>query len=209
MLANEINNIAFSYIHQLYSAKQDFHHKQSQLINEVSAYKKTRYNIIQLAMNQILKSNPELKDGFLLVSLIDSQNISGNWIANYWGAHKASELLDYMQYYGLIELNPGKANTFSMHRSVQAIIRKYMFDFFPPKELHNHLEKISDFVYICANQAIESDECILDKIFLNLLSSERQLQCLKGNKEYILKIASFFHFLLVINLSEIYENKYV
>ena len=186
------------YIKQLYKANQDFCKMQSQLISETSDYTRTRYNIITLAMNQILKLNHDLAGLLLLVSLIDSQNINRDFIANYCGSHKADELLGYMHHYGVIHPKSRHTKVFLMHRSIQEIIRHYMFDFFSSSELNTNLEKISDVFYARANQAIDSDEYSKMQYFLSHFLAF--IKCVPSNTRAYHKIST--------QIGKIYSNVY-
>jgi tetratricopeptide (TPR) repeat protein len=63
------------YLKYISQPDPQFEILQGKILEDVSEYSKTRYNIIKLSLDQIINKNPGFKDLLLFVALLDSQDI--------------------------------------------------------------------------------------------------------------------------------------
>lgn len=97
-------------------------------MQDVNQYTKTRYNIISLTLQKIIKANPEFYDLILLIALLDSQDIPEELLSLYKNQYVASSflrnlkknsLITNIQYQNNNKKDMNNLTTFSIHRSTQ------------------------------------------------------------------------------------------
>lgn len=119
-----------AYLEKLTQYDKDFEGIQQTLLEEASAYTKTRYGIITLSLQHIINAHQDFLDLLLFISLLDSQNIPRDLLEQ----HKSSTVVDNFIYnlkrHSLVTneaiLFSGSTPTFSIHRSTQAITLAYL-----------------------------------------------------------------------------------
>lgn len=119
-----------TYLEKLTQYDKDFEGIQQTLLEEASAYTKTRYGIITLSLQHIIDTQPDFLDLLLFISLLDSQNIPRDLLEQ----HKSSTVVDNFIYnlkrHSLVTneaiLFSGSTPTFSIHRSTQVITLAYL-----------------------------------------------------------------------------------
>lgn len=122
--------------------------RQKEILNEVSRYPKTRYEIITASLDSIIKKNPDFEELLFFVSLLDSQNIPKDLLER----DKSYKSLDYFihtlkKYSFITDPSPMKneeVSTFSIHRSVQQIILHYFNNLLDQNKKNSFLKKISN-----------------------------------------------------------------
>ncbi|MBX9786075.1 MAG: tetratricopeptide repeat protein [Alphaproteobacteria bacterium] len=119
-----------TYLEKLTQYDKDFEGIQQTLLEEASAYTKTRYGIITLSLQNIIDTHQDFLDLLLFISLLDSQNIPRELLER----HKSSTVVDNFIYnlkkHSLVTneaiLCSDSTPTFSIHRSTQAITLAYL-----------------------------------------------------------------------------------
>lgn len=101
---------------------------QENLIKEKSNYAKTRYGVISLSLNKIVKRYPEFKELLFFISLLESQNVPKKLLEIFKDSATADLFMHELRKYSLIteELCNDDFSTFSLHRSTQDNCRKYI-----------------------------------------------------------------------------------
>lgn len=116
------------YLEEIKVPKKEFTKLQISVLQDVNQYTKTRYNIISLTLQKIIKANPEFYDLILLIALLDSQDIPEELLSLYKNQYVASSFLRNLKKNSLItniqyQINNKKdmnnLATFSIHRSTQ------------------------------------------------------------------------------------------
>lgn len=105
----------------------------SDITKENMDYNKTRYSIIALSVEKILKLNPRYNLHLLMISLLDSQEIPEDLLVNFDKKIDIHKFLHTLRSYSLISeqhLFGPKENykTFSMHRSLQNVLHHYLYN---------------------------------------------------------------------------------
>lgn len=119
------------YIEKLTSFEKDFETIQENILCEAGDYTKTRYNIITLSLNEIIKRNPAFEQLLLLLSLVDSQNIPIDVLSMH--NHKVEEIDEFIYLLKKYSLVTNEVTTsfqpiptISLHRSIQEILFIYL-----------------------------------------------------------------------------------
>jgi tetratricopeptide (TPR) repeat protein/DNA-binding CsgD family transcriptional regulator len=123
-------NISYEkYIESLNANGEGFSGLQESILNESGSYNKTRYKIIALTIQKLISENKNFKDLFLLVSLMDSQNIPKELLDKYKGDLAVNAFMYHLKKHSLITdgtFSTTVEPTFSIHRSTQKIILAYL-----------------------------------------------------------------------------------
>lgn len=122
------------YLENMLSYNKDFSHVQEEILQQAGDYTKTRYGIIKLSLKQLLDTYKEFKELLLLVSLLDSQNISRNLLIKIKDASLVDNFIYRLRQYSLIQSDAKEERyadpTFSIHRSTQSIALAYLINKF-------------------------------------------------------------------------------
>lgn len=117
------------YMEHLNKDEEGFSSLQENILNESGSYNKTRYKIIALTLKSLIAENKSFRDLFLLIGLMDSQNIPKELLNRLKGDQKADRFIFNLKKYSLISegtLSTLEDPTFSIHRSTQKIILDYL-----------------------------------------------------------------------------------
>lgn len=115
------------YVKNIMKQEENFLISQENLLKDINGYKKIRYNIIALSLDEIIKKNKRFLDFLLLISIIDSQNIPVNILKRYNGI-LAEHFIYNLKQYSLINDDPSTPQNplYSLHRSTQKIFYIYL-----------------------------------------------------------------------------------
>lgn len=118
-------NISYKeYIKNLKEPYKNFEEFQENIIKETGNYSKTRFNIVTLSLQHIIKFHKDFADLLLFISMLDSQNIPRNLLEKYKDSAVVDNFIYNLKKYSLItsESSPYSEITLSIHRSTQEII---------------------------------------------------------------------------------------
>jgi NB-ARC domain. len=123
-------NITYeNYLSRLSTQHQDFTRMQENILKDAGNYSKTRYNIIALSLQHLLKNHRDFKDLLLFMCLLDSQNIPQELLNTYKGGVLVDNFIYHLKKYSLItneHLHKQGIATFSVHRSIQELSLHYL-----------------------------------------------------------------------------------
>jgi tetratricopeptide (TPR) repeat protein len=125
------NDLSYQqYLERIAKFNQDLESSQQALLKEIGTYEKTRYGIITSSLAKIVETNQPLQDLLLFTSLLDSQNIPRSLLEFYKDSALVDAFIHELKKYSLITSvsapSSHQLNTFSIHRSTQAIILSYL-----------------------------------------------------------------------------------
>ena len=127
-----------NYLENTYKNKKDFLNVQEKILQGAGNYTKTRYGIITLTLKQLIAAHEDFKDLLLYISLLDSQNISRDFLVKYKGDAIVDSFIYHLNLYSLLNYEPTKSldlnPSFSIHRSIQNIIFTYLSNTLPFNE---------------------------------------------------------------------------
>lgn len=123
-------NISYKeYLKKLESYSNDLSNVQENILKETGTYHKSRYSIITLSLENLIKSHKDFGELLLFVSLLDSQNIPKDLLNQYKNDVIVDNFIYHLKKYSLITSNFSDRETipnFSIHRSTQAIALSYL-----------------------------------------------------------------------------------
>jgi tetratricopeptide (TPR) repeat protein/DNA-binding CsgD family transcriptional regulator len=153
------------YRHYLKSIDQhnkDFVKLQSTLLKEFGDYTNTRYGIVTLSLQHLIETNQEFIPLLLLTSLLDSQDIPRELLDSYKGKDLIDNLIYHLKSYSLITSQPAaflsQKQSFSIHRSTQAIILTYLTEKLKLKENFDLMRTTAYALEAYMNRAIEDED---------------------------------------------------
>ena len=146
------------YLKRKDRSSEEFALVQSEMIKENNTYNKNRYGIITLSLKHIIDKHPDFAALLLFISLLDSQEIPRDLLDLYKGEIVVDSFLHNLQQYSMIIEKDSiyqQTTVFSLHRSTQTIILKYLTTVLNleknsqlmesiAKSLEEYLEKISE-----------------------------------------------------------------
>ncbi|MBY0501354.1 MAG: tetratricopeptide repeat protein [Alphaproteobacteria bacterium] len=151
-----------TYLENLNQYDQDFATVQENLLKESGEYTKTRYSIIALSLEHLLKAHQDFGDLMLLMCLVDSQEIPRELLSSYKGENVAGNFIYNLEKYSLAMTNPSPAPLFtptlSIHRSMQGIIFNYLINTLKLAKKDKAPKEISQTLASSINHAIEKED---------------------------------------------------
>lgn len=119
------------YLKLFSEPEEDFISIQETILSDMGEYNQTRYHIITLSVRQLINSNNDFSDLLLLISLLNSQNISKDLLIAYKNEAVVSKFLHELKKFSLIEEELRSENSknilsFSLHNITQSISLKYL-----------------------------------------------------------------------------------
>lgn len=139
------------YLKNLETYNKDFIEVQKNLLKEAGSYLKTRYGIITLSLEQLIKNHKDFTGLLLFISLLDSQNIPRDLLNTYKEDTVVDNFIYHLKKYSLITANSFDTqldSSFSIHRSTQSIILAHLIKTLNLGEWKNNklLEDISNLI---------------------------------------------------------------
>lgn len=125
LAANYLNftKTSFSeYVNDIQLSHSSFNELQSSILEEVQQYSSTRYNIISVALQDILNKNVEFKELMFLISILDSQDIPKDLLYLTKDQYTLNQLIKDLSKNSLIldtYSTDQSFNNISLHRSTQ------------------------------------------------------------------------------------------
>ena len=124
----KIQKISYEkYLNFLSAPTKEFIESQRNLLVDSNHYTKTRNQIINLSIGNILNENPEFFELLLLVSTLNPQNIPKDLLVNFKNETTVNNFLYNMKKYSLISENISEHNIFiNLYSYTQSIILDYL-----------------------------------------------------------------------------------
>lgn len=119
-----------TYLQDLAQYDKDFVKVQENLLKESGEYTKTRYSIIIMSLQQLIKAHQDFEALLLLISLLDSQDIPRDLLSNSKNNSIVDNFIYNLEKYSFITGQPSSPSslnsTLSLHRSVPRVILEYL-----------------------------------------------------------------------------------
>lgn len=116
------------YVKRMKENSAEFEMSKENLLKEMGHYTKTRFGIITLSVQKILEKNTQFIPLILLISLINAEDISKDFLASFAGDLVSEDFIHALRHHSLITSENNTTKTFSIHRSTQAIFLSYLLD---------------------------------------------------------------------------------
>ena len=159
-----------TYIENLTQNNADFANLQKNLLKEAGDYTKTRYGIITVSLQNLLKTNKDFSDLLLLISLLDSQNIPRVLLDKYKNSVIVDNFIYHLKKYSLI--TDGESTEFphfyiSLHRSTQQQSFVFLAKMLELEKNKKVIEPIAQALEEYASHIIENGDLLTMKLFVS------------------------------------------
>lgn len=130
------------YLSYLKEYDAEFETLQKEFLEEVGSYHKTRYSIIALSLQELVKLHKDFTDLLWFISLLNSQDIPRDLLSTFKKDLVVDNFIRHLKTYSLIsEAQPLKEKpSMSMHRSIQENSLAYLKKTLKPAK-KTHLSK--------------------------------------------------------------------
>ncbi|MBS0185796.1 MAG: tetratricopeptide repeat protein [Proteobacteria bacterium] len=169
-------NVSYKdYLENMFKYNQDFSNVQEKILEEAGDYTKTRYGIITLSLKYLIDSNPDFKDLFLFISLLDSQNIPRDLLIKYKNGPVVDDFIYHLKKHSLITNNSLLSlpleSVISIHRSTQAVILSYLTKALELKKDQNLILSLAEVLENDMRDAMDKED------FVKMKTLYRHAEC--------------------------------
>ena len=154
------------YLGRMQNDSEQFSGVQTNILQEIGNYTKTRYSIIGLSIKKLLEEHKDFGDLLLLLSLVDTQNVPRELLNHYKDSMVVDIFFHALQKHSLLTNN----HSLNLHKTTQTIIRNYLTQMMGMDNQQRKLEFMS-----------ESIEKYTDKLLVN-----QDLQALQSTLPHLL-----------------------
>ncbi|MBM3633605.1 MAG: tetratricopeptide repeat protein [Alphaproteobacteria bacterium] len=193
------------YLMLLKTSNNEFLEMQENVLKDSTNYTKTRYNIIATSLKKLTNANKDFSELLLFISLIGSQNIPRDLLHRCKEKTIVDNFIYHLKKYSLLtgeDSLSSQNNTFSLHRSTQAIILPYLLDALPLEKRNELLKRITRIFAYYIIDAVDKEEFLKLKYFVSHINVFLSFTNLI-NDEYKHIITS------ELGIIYYYENKFV
>ncbi len=153
------------YTKRIKELKEDFAREQECLLKEISNYTKTRYGIITIALDKIIKIDPNFKELLLFISFLDSQNIPKDLVESYKQKPTVEKFIRSLRKHSLITHETplqGKSHklSLSIHRNTQKIILAYLMPSFDEASFQKLVQRMAKVIENYAAVSIKHESSL-------------------------------------------------
>lgn len=165
-----------NYLEEIVTTNREFSELQSLILNDVNQYTKTRFSIVSLTLQKMIKSNSAFYDLALFISLLDSEDIPEELLVSYKDQYiiisflrslKKNSLITNMRYKSQQQENIENLTSFSIHRSTQSNILASMIEFSTVEQREELLHKILNTIQSYILQQIDLENAVGLKNLIN------------------------------------------
>lgn len=176
------------YLKNLSAADKAVENLKERISQEVGMYAKTRYGIIALHLQNLIKVHEAFGELLLFVSLLDSQNIPGEFLSFFKEDKIVDAFVYHLKKYSLITeepfFNPFCSNrNFSIHRVIQEITLNYIKQSFTFKKYNKVLESVTKALVKCVQREV-ADNGIKNYDLFRLKLLTRHADAFLANKSF-------------------------
>jgi len=119
----EIKSSYTEYLQYITEPNEGFITVQKSILNDISEYKKTRYDIVALSVKHVIESHPDFVDLLLLICLINSEDIPKDLLIKYKDNIIVNQFIHELKKFSLIAekllVNSNNNLTLSINRNTQ------------------------------------------------------------------------------------------
>ncbi|OJW55190.1 MAG: hypothetical protein BGO67_05305 [Alphaproteobacteria bacterium 41-28] len=152
-------NVSYEkYLECLNQHQKEFIDTLENILKESGEYNKTRYKIITLSLERLIKINKNFEPLLLFISLLDSQDIPQGLLEMYMGPEKVRNFIYHLKKFSLITNKLFHSeSTLSIHRHTQKIHLAYFTSVLKLKENHQLIQSITDTLEKYIREAINKE----------------------------------------------------
>lgn len=152
-----------TYLKDLNQYDKDFVNVQENLLKESGEYNATRYSIIILSLEQLIKTHQDFEALLLLISLLDSQDIPRDLLSTSKSDSIVDSFIYNLEKYSFIANHlPAHTSmaTLSFHRSVPQVILDYLTKSLISEKRNKLLQEISNSLANYITHVIENENVL-------------------------------------------------
>lgn len=155
------------YLEYLKSNNDKFAATQEYFLKENSQYTNSRYSIIALSVEQLLKTDQDFEELLLFICLLDSQMISKDLLDRLKDKNIIDKFIYNLKKYSLIteESFVNSTTYFSIHRSLQQTILAYLLNTYPYKKKQD-IRHVATIFENYINDIVEKEDLSLMRLNL-------------------------------------------
>mgnify|MGYP001420730607 CR=1 FL=1 len=161
------------YLNNLQSYNKDFEITQEDILKETAQYCKTRYNIITISLERLIKAHKDFEELLLLICLLDSQSIPKDILSFYKTETIVDSFIYHLRKYSLTICKTCKDFTpcplINIHRSTQKISLVYLTKKLNLEKDHQTLKSIAEVLEKFVIRAICAEDFAMMKNLKNHL----------------------------------------
>lgn len=114
------------YIKELIDQRREFYTEQKAILEECSTYTQSRYSLIAVSIEPIIKSHKVFSELLLLITLLDYKQISRDLLELHSTKQIVKQFLHQLKKYALISAESTDGSTFSIHQRILEMIQAYL-----------------------------------------------------------------------------------
>ena len=126
----EIKSSYTEYLQYITEPNEGFITVQKSILNDISEYNKTRYDIVALSVKHVIESHPDFVDLLLFICLINSEDIPKDLLIKYKDNIIVNQFIHELKKFSLIAekllVNSNNNLTLSINRNTQEIALAYL-----------------------------------------------------------------------------------
>ncbi|MBS0186114.1 MAG: hypothetical protein JSS34_07235 [Proteobacteria bacterium] len=206
------SNIGYEdYLKRIEASGKDFEKLQEHLLSEMNNYAKTRYGIITLALEKVIKENPHFKALLLFICLVDSQDIPKELLEFFKEPWLVENFIYTLKKHSLItneliELNGKKISSLFIHRSTQKISLSFLVDLLDIHEKQELIRGIISSMMSFQDFYFNKNCYYVMKLINHLEAFERNLTNMKLSLDFKEKRKKDIFFMLGYIYKHCFEN---
>lgn len=157
------------YLDRISQPSPQFKTVQEAVTREMSHYGKTRYHIITLSLQHLIKTDPAFADLCLFISLLDSQNIPRAMLDKYKSPSVVDSFIYHLRKYSLMtaETPVSTSLNLSLHRSIQKMMLSYFLETLNLKESKEKTQHMASIMEEYADTIIDKEDFLQAKFLVN------------------------------------------
>ncbi|MBS0186111.1 MAG: hypothetical protein JSS34_07220 [Proteobacteria bacterium] len=169
------------YLERIEVSGKDFEKLQEHLMIEMNNYAKTRYGIITLALEKVIKENPHFKALLFFICLVDSQDIPKELLEFFKDASIVENFIYNLRKYSLIineliGIDRKKVSSLFLHRSTQKISLSFLRDLLSTEEKQDLIRKIISSMILFQDFYLNKNCYYVMKLINHLEAFEKNLK---------------------------------
>ena len=183
-------------------------------MHEMSNYEKTRYGIITLALEKMIKENKDFKNLLFFICLINSQDILKEMLEFFKEADLVESFIYYLKKnslatHDLIGINDKKIPVISLHRSTQKISLSFLMNILTEEEKIDLIRKIMSSLMEFQDYYLKKNCNYVIKLINHLETFHRKLEQINLSSNFREKRKQDLFLMLGYAYQDCFENSLI
>jgi tetratricopeptide (TPR) repeat protein/DNA-binding CsgD family transcriptional regulator len=173
------------YLEYLQLNDNIFLNLQENILKKAGKYGKTRYILVTLTLEDVIKLKKDFTSLLFFISLVDPHNVPRDLLKIYKGDVVVDELLYHLKKYSLInddKSNWGESSTFAIHPTIQNICFDYLIKKLPKEDMGDLIAAMSSSLKNYTDMTIGSEDINKIRLLAKVLNKFFSHEVLLGNE---------------------------